>query len=773
MPYGNWVEITPALPIPPARRHGGMAFDRLNNKVLLFGGNDGVTPRLDDSWHYTPGTTSWHQLSPAAKPSARYGHACCDTVDGVHVFGGNAATLQQDLWKYATSNWVLQPSAGDTPPVREFAAMAWCPSGLPDDPILLMWGGDTGGDFDKLIWVYSPSASEWFSFESYANPAPRCKHSLYYDPERDRVILFGGLSLETGVPLNDLWECDGKQWLPLTTLKRPTARQAWQAMAFDTRYHRAVVAPIGIGAQGTIDTYGGQLHKPGDSFVLDDGLHATTTFEIVPIRQPTDVIRIGEPPTSLRFDLTSLFATGSDPTGSIDHSGTAIYLKCNLTGNVQSATSAYIGGVNYVDSTDLMGQGIATLSTQTYDYRVGLAPGLGNEIIEADRKATANQMRDLIAAAINNVGSGLDITAYGYEDAKVHLFNDRADPNGNTTSITMVTVAGFLVSDMTGAETESWSYNRSGGLWLEHPEASPAPVLDGGMLIFDPFAYKFVLYGGEKEGTLQDKQYEWQWSDVGLSPLYSLPGGFQGRLKPVMTQATDGSWSFILGADLETLPDFLLDIGDKVQLKQEITVGGQKLLRFDWRMRYSGAAPKYTVLVDPVSNPVSTSFRTTGLLKPTVPPADNVIGIRLAQPLFKSWMANQLCRITGADVGVNDGTYRITDVPSNIGEVNAWGAGGAVGSLQAGMVAVVENGAMVHSLDNTGVKLEVLGAQWRAQMYIDDGSGTDVLVAELVERRVQADPDGWQRGSLAAHISKLSAVTTITFVLQLESVDQP
>lgn len=772
MPNGNWVEITPASPKPAARKYGGMASDHLNSKVLLFGGNDGVTPYLGDSWHYTPGTELWTQLSPAASPSARYGHACAAAFSGVHIFGGDDGVLKQDLWHYAVNNWVLRPSTGDTPAARAYAAMATCPAGLTDDPDLLMWGGETVSDFDELIWRYSPSLGEWLNSESYARPTPRKNHAMFYEPNRNTVIMFGGVSLVDGIPLDDLWECNGLQWMPLTTVQRPRARQPWQGMALDPFYHRAVLAPSGIGAQGTIGTHDGQLHESGDTFTLDDGLNPAKVFEIVPVLEPTDVIKLGgTPATSLRFDLTSLFVTEADPTAAIDHSGANIYLRCALTDQVQSAVSTYSGGVNYADSIDLLGQIASTLSTQPDDYRIGLAPGVGNASIEAGRKDTANQMRDRIAALINIV-SPLDITAYAPEDDTVQLYNDRSDTAGNTTSTVSVAAPSFTVSDMTGATADSWAYNRSGGLWVEHPEATTAPVLDGASLVYEPLSQKFVLFGGAAAGTVQNKQYEWQWLDVGLSPFYFLPGGLQGRLQPVMSQATDGSWVYVLGADQEPLPSFMLNIGDAIRLTQDIAVDGQKLLRFDWRMRYSDRMPQYDLLIDPLVTPIDVSFRTSGLIFPVAGTDTAVLGIVLDQPLFTRAHENQLCRITGADNVANDGTFRITSVPSDIGEIGEWGAGGSPGDLQAGMVAVVENSSMVHSLADTNVKLEILGAQWRAQLYINDGVD-DVLVAELVERRVQADPDGWQRGSLAAHVSKLSlALTTLTFVLQLESTDQ-
>jgi len=45
-----------------------------------------------------------------------------------------------------------------------------------------------------------------------AQPAgPRINFTMSYDRDRDRVVLFGGESLQ-GVPFADTWEWDGTNW---------------------------------------------------------------------------------------------------------------------------------------------------------------------------------------------------------------------------------------------------------------------------------------------------------------------------------------------------------------------------------------------------------------------------------------------------------------------------------------------------------------------------------------------------------------------------------
>jgi hypothetical protein len=181
MPSGKWSIVAPGGTLPAARQYAGLSFDGANNKVILFGGSDAPASYLADTWHYTPGGV-WTQLSPAASPSSRFGHAM-GHKDGVpFVFGGedNSGLYQQDLYKWDGATWTGPlSSAGDYPDKRIYAAgAAGLGVGVAADFDFIIYGGFVTGLVDEKVWSYSIADGEWYSILPYTRPAPRQKHSM-------------------------------------------------------------------------------------------------------------------------------------------------------------------------------------------------------------------------------------------------------------------------------------------------------------------------------------------------------------------------------------------------------------------------------------------------------------------------------------------------------------------------------------------------------------------------------------------------------------------
>ena len=767
MPTGNWSEISPAAR-PSARSYGAMSYDPVSDTVILFGGLDNTSTRLNDTLSWDGST--WSTLSPTTVPTARDGLVGA-TVDGApYIFGGeDSGGLLNELYRFDGTDWNLETPANMTyPAARKYAGMAPSADGWPT-----VWGGDTGTTFDPDVWQYY-DAIGWLSITPATNPEPRMKHAMVYDPDRNTIFMFGGISLNTGKPLNDLWEWTSGNWSLIILTEKPPARGS-TVMAHDPVLRRIVLGATGVPATGRIDTIASVYHNDGEAFTLSDGLNPVTVFE---------------------FDNDLSVAGGS--------------IAIDITGSVD-----------------------------------------------------ANTMRDRIITAINGVGASLQITACDGGSAQVDLIHDAADSRGNQTSSTTVVNSNFSISDMAGAEGDTWTLNGLGAIWSEHTPSLQVPLRDGAMMAYMAKASEKVvmIWGGLVGGAASDKQYEWIWDSLGVSPYFTLPGTLQGRIQPSAVQATDGQWVMTLGSDQAPLPDFMLDIGDEVTVEQQFVLSGHKLIRFDWHMRYSPNLPSYAKLVDgdsvdfyapikaayspdsvtliPASAPytdiefeIPTGLYTgdPGLQKFTMvytptgerreaygvpsssPPVvragdtmgqtgtpsttpgdyeliigdsglvrtinnggDRLVGcsIQGAAP-FTSAHEQQLVDISGAsDTGNNGAAIRITSVPSDAQDVGAFGAGASSALIPAGRVAVLENATAVKRLASVGVNDSVTvaarGAQWRARCYVDIGAG-DVLRAELVENLVQADPDGWQRGHMAAHVSKVSAITTLKFVLSLESV---
>jgi len=150
----TWSPVVTTAP-PGVRADFASDYDSGNDAFVLFGGSDGVTPRLGDSWSLSLATATWTLLPTGPGPSARSGHrGVYDPVNHrLVVFGGYDGTLLNDTWSLALSG----------PPV-------------------------------------------WSPLPTLGAPAPRIEAAMTYDTNRNRVMLFGGADAPLSNLFNDVWE---------------------------------------------------------------------------------------------------------------------------------------------------------------------------------------------------------------------------------------------------------------------------------------------------------------------------------------------------------------------------------------------------------------------------------------------------------------------------------------------------------------------------------------------------------------------------------------
>lgn len=290
----SWLELQPEERPAPREDHA-MVFDRARGVVVLFGGQEGSFPRteFDDTWEWN-GTT-WTQLNPPVKPSARYEHSMAYDVarQRVVLFGGTSQSLGitwfRDTWEWDGTTWTLRaqasgPSAeaqhsmaydaasqrtvlfGGTAQGQpageawEWNGTAWTQRSAPpveppgtDAKLVydtarqrtLMFGsgdpplapGATTWEFDGASWqMRSPSTT----------PPTRFRFGMAWDSARLRAVLFGG---DLGSPRADTWEWDGTTWTQRQPATSPPARWGL-GMAYDSARSRTVMfGGLGVGYQ--------------------------------------------------------------------------------------------------------------------------------------------------------------------------------------------------------------------------------------------------------------------------------------------------------------------------------------------------------------------------------------------------------------------------------------------------------------------------------------------------------------------------------------------
>lgn len=281
----TWTQLTQG-PRPPERLSHSAIWDPVADQMIVFGGGCGAGCYRNDMWAYRPGTNSWSQLgvNGVALPAARGGHSgVWDTIAGrLLVFAGSQpkGTLN-DFWSYQPSSstwshldldppglpltgthravwdtqgeqmllidsalqliwsyragqntWSERAPIGPTPSAREAATAVWDPGRAQ----LLLFGGRGDTGYHDELWSYRPAMNSWARIPSTApdvgvpRPPARWRHTAVWDPDRERMVIFGG---HNGGLLDDLWAYAPARnaWEPLPASGTlPAARQEHSAV---------------------------------------------------------------------------------------------------------------------------------------------------------------------------------------------------------------------------------------------------------------------------------------------------------------------------------------------------------------------------------------------------------------------------------------------------------------------------------------------------------------------------------------------------------------
>lgn len=239
---GTWSQVSGPQPTP--RLRGGMVYDSLRQRLVLFGGTDGLGSLLDDVWEYDG--TAWSHPQPPVRPPGRVDHQLAfDRARGVTVlFGGRGAGLLQDTWEWNGTSW-SQVAPSTAPQARELGVMAFDPS---SGRVMLHGGLANGTTPVSDTWLWDGTA--WQLQFPNTPPTFRIGASAVCDLHRRRVVLHGGSLAD---PL--AWEWDGSQW-SVQWIVSPSARQG-EMLAYDTGLRRTVL-------------FGGTLSSGGVSWVVGD-----------------------------------------------------------------------------------------------------------------------------------------------------------------------------------------------------------------------------------------------------------------------------------------------------------------------------------------------------------------------------------------------------------------------------------------------------------------------------------------------------------------------
>ncbi len=216
----TWTQLSPGGTAPPARYRHSAIYDPVNGRMVVFGGFDDAF-ELDDVARLllpSSGTPTWESLTlSGTPPQARDNHsAIYDALNQrMIVFGGydglgtGAGPLVNDLWSLPLSAspviaWSLLASAGSVPPPRDGQMAVY-------DSVnrrMVVFGGREEVAFlpENRVWTLDlDGLLIWTELSPLApSPAARTEGTAVFDPGRVRMVLWGGTGF-LGLPDIEVW----------------------------------------------------------------------------------------------------------------------------------------------------------------------------------------------------------------------------------------------------------------------------------------------------------------------------------------------------------------------------------------------------------------------------------------------------------------------------------------------------------------------------------------------------------------------------------------
>src|SRR5688572_6189849 len=233
----------------PSDSTRAMVLDPFTRRVLLLNNN----PTTVQMELYRFEGRLWQSVSTPTRPNYRqhYAGAFDEERRRLVAWGGStqAGGAELDVWEYNGVEWFRIGAPG--PAGRNDPALAW--DGV-RGKVIMFGGRTTDVAPTPLADMWEWNGAIWTRITPATLPPARSQHSMTWDPDRRKVVLFGGGIGVPGSTFNDTWEWDGTNWARATTAVSPPAR-AGHGAAYHLSRQRLVITCGEGGADLLADTW--------------------------------------------------------------------------------------------------------------------------------------------------------------------------------------------------------------------------------------------------------------------------------------------------------------------------------------------------------------------------------------------------------------------------------------------------------------------------------------------------------------------------------------
>ncbi len=274
----GWNIVDPAN-APPPKRKEHQAWT-MGSKMLVYGGY-GETGALDDMWAYDTQSNEWEEPVIGSYPPARSGHATIPQSDGsILILGGQESdsTKLNDFWRYSSGSFQQLP---DCP--RAYSNHI---AHMIDEDVLFVFG-EPG-----VIACYQFSAGMWDLFSGGPSLNGYACSAVAQNPEGQNIIfIFGGIDAG-GNESDVVYEFNtmtGELTQRVEPMPQPTANSAIALL--DTQQAQCLKHSPLLWQKGTSTRE--QYNISGILFGgLSGGVPNNNTYAFIPISLPDSIIVI-------------------------------------------------------------------------------------------------------------------------------------------------------------------------------------------------------------------------------------------------------------------------------------------------------------------------------------------------------------------------------------------------------------------------------------------------------------------------------------------------
>jgi hypothetical protein len=245
----EWTNMNASGAPAEGLRNMAMVYDSDADRTIVFGGHfyeGGVDYGSNRTLAYDFESNAWTDLAPAVHPPGGWTHrAAYDSwAKRTIMFGGydiERLTYSEDTWAFdfRLNEWTNRSPALH-PSARSRQGMAFDAA---SNRVILFGGHTIENQYSDETWAYGFAWNAWANVTSDVRPPGRRSPGMAYDSDSDRVILFGGVDFANQKgELNDTWSYDFETntWTEMSPPTAPSKRYSF-GFAYDSGIDRCIL----------------------------------------------------------------------------------------------------------------------------------------------------------------------------------------------------------------------------------------------------------------------------------------------------------------------------------------------------------------------------------------------------------------------------------------------------------------------------------------------------------------------------------------------------